>query len=126
MVATCFCRWEMVRSTFSVCPTHLSSVAARMAPLFIRNGPKSQSDLLIPLRFSVCSGTQLLGALSLTSLVATAAADSTIALWNTDEWTSAHVFSEFKYPSRSLGFSYDGEWLAAGGEDTEVHIVRFS
>lgn len=57
------------------------------------------------------------------SLVATAAADSTIALWNADEWTSAHVFSEFKHPARTLGFSHDGEWLAAGGEDTEVHIM---
>ncbi|WFD33214.1 hypothetical protein MCUN1_000027 [Malassezia cuniculi] len=56
-------------------------------------------------------------------LVATAAADSTIGLWNADEWTCAHVFSEFKYPARSLSFSHDGEWLAAGGEDTQVHIM---
>jgi len=56
-------------------------------------------------------------------LVATAAADSTINLWDAFDWTSRHIFSSFKFPSRSIDFSSDGEWLAAGGEDTEISLV---
>lgn len=57
-------------------------------------------------------------------LVATAAADSTITLWDADDWTSRRIFSSFKFPARSIDFSSDGEWLAAGGEDTEISLVR--
>lgn len=58
--------------------------------------------------------------------VATAAADSTIALWEAADWTNLQVFSSLKYPARTLGFSHDGEWLASGGEDSEVSIVRIT
>lgn len=58
--------------------------------------------------------------------VATAAADSTIALWEAADWTNLQVFSSLKYPARTLGFSHDGEWLASGGEDSEVSIVRMA
>lgn len=57
-------------------------------------------------------------------VVATGAADSTIAIWDAAEWESLNVFSSLKFPARSLDFSYDGEWLAAGGEDAELHLVR--
>ena len=57
-------------------------------------------------------------------VVATGAADSTIAIWDAAEWESLHVFSSLKFPARSLDFSFDGEWLAAGGEDAALHIVR--
>lgn len=57
-------------------------------------------------------------------VVATGAADSTIAVWDAAEWESVHVFSSLTFPARSLDFSCDGEWLAAGGEDNAVHLVR--
>ncbi|WFC99554.1 hypothetical protein MYAM1_002299 [Malassezia yamatoensis] len=56
-------------------------------------------------------------------IVATGAADSTIALWDASQWDSLHVFSSMKFPPRSLGFSYDGEWLAAGGEDSDLLLM---
>ncbi|WFD44062.1 hypothetical protein MPSI1_002727 [Malassezia psittaci] len=56
-------------------------------------------------------------------IVATGAADSTIALWDASEWDSLHVFSSITFPPRSLGFSYDGEWLAAGGEDSDLLLM---
>lgn len=56
-------------------------------------------------------------------LVATAAADSTISLWDASDWTSRRIFSSFKFPARSIDFSCDGEWLAAGGEDAEISLV---
>ncbi len=58
--------------------------------------------------------------------MATSAADRTIELWDAYEWTSERVFSSFKFPARSIDFSHDGEWLAAGGEDDEVHLVGFT
>jgi len=57
-------------------------------------------------------------------LVATAAADSTINLWDASDWTLRRVFSSLKFPARSIDFSSDGEWLAAGGEDSEISLVR--
>ena len=115
----------MALSIFSSSQTHRVNATATTDPRSTQSGTGHHSALRIQRQYFASSGTQQLGALLLTRLVATAAADSTVALWNADEWTNAHVFSEFKYPSRSLGFSHDGEWLAAGGEDTEVHIVRF-
>ncbi|WFD31606.1 hypothetical protein MSPP1_002645 [Malassezia sp. CBS 17886] len=56
-------------------------------------------------------------------LVATGAADSTIGLWDAAEWTSTHVISSLTSPPRSLSFSHDGEWLAAGGEDSSVLLL---
>lgn len=59
-------------------------------------------------------------------VVATGAADSTIAVWDAAEWESLQVYSSLKFPARSLDFSYDGEWLAAGGEDAEVHLMSMA
>lgn len=59
-------------------------------------------------------------------LVATTAADSTLALWDAKDWDSVHVFSEFIFPPRCIDFSCDGEWLAAGGEDAHVFLVRMN
>ncbi|KOS16236.1 tho complex subunit 3 [Malassezia pachydermatis] len=56
-------------------------------------------------------------------LVATTAADSTLALWDAKDWDSVHVFSEFIFPPRCIDFSCDGEWLAAGGEDAHVFLI---
>lgn len=55
--------------------------------------------------------------------LATASADSTVACWTVPEFHS-HWMSgkDLNYPPRSLGFSHDGEFLAAGGEDPFVWI----
>lgn len=57
-------------------------------------------------------------------VVATAAADSTVAVWDAARWDCKCALSDFKYPSRSIDFSFDGEWLASGGEDTDISLVR--
>ena len=57
-------------------------------------------------------------------VVATAAADSTVAIWDSSRWDCKCVLSDFKYPSRSIDFSFDGEWLASGGEDVDISLVR--
>lgn len=55
--------------------------------------------------------------------LATASADSTIGCWNIPEFTSHWMSgSELNYPPRSLSFSHDGEFIAAGGEDPFVWI----
>lgn len=55
--------------------------------------------------------------------LATASADSTVGCWTVPEFQS-HWMSgkDLSYPPRSLGFSHDGEFLAAGGEDPFVWI----
>ncbi|EDP44975.1 hypothetical protein MGL_0782 [Malassezia globosa CBS 7966] len=55
-------------------------------------------------------------------VVATAAADSTLALWDSALWDCSRVFSDFKFPLRTIDFSFDGEWLAVGGEDPDVAL----
>lgn len=57
-------------------------------------------------------------------VVATAAADSTVAIWDASIWDCHHIFSDFKFPARSIDFSCDGEWLAVGGEDSHLSLVR--
>ncbi|CAO1613495.1 unnamed protein product [Parajaminaea phylloscopi] len=55
--------------------------------------------------------------------LATASADATVGCWTVPDfqthWTSG---KDLNYPPRSLSFSHDGEYLAAGGEDPFVWI----
>ncbi|KAN0061804.1 hypothetical protein ACQY0O_005797 [Thecaphora frezii] len=54
--------------------------------------------------------------------MATASADSMIGLWDTQEWMSVRMSGSLSFPARSLSFSHDGEFLAAGGEDPWIDI----
>ncbi|EPQ28604.1 uncharacterized protein PFL1_03907 [Pseudozyma flocculosa PF-1] len=54
--------------------------------------------------------------------MATASADSMIGLWALDEWMSVRMSGSLSFPARSLSFSHDGEFLAAGGEDPWIDI----
>lgn len=55
--------------------------------------------------------------------LATASADSTTALWSLDEWFNISMTGHLSYPPRSISFSFDGEFLAAGSEDAFISIT---
>lgn len=55
--------------------------------------------------------------------LATSSADSTTALWSTDEWFNVSMEGHLTHPPRSVSFSHDGEYLAAGGEDAFISIT---
>jgi THO complex subunit 3 len=55
--------------------------------------------------------------------LATASADSTTAIWSIDECFNVSMSGHLTYPARSISFSYDGEFLAAGGEDNFISIT---
>ena len=55
--------------------------------------------------------------------LATASADSTTALWSLNEWYNISMSGHLSYPPRSISFSFDGEFLAAGGEDSFISIT---
>lgn len=57
--------------------------------------------------------------------MATASADSMIGLWDMREWMSVRMSAALAFPARSLSFSHDGEFLAAGGEDPFIDIVSY-
>ncbi|PWN54059.1 WD40 repeat-like protein [Violaceomyces palustris] len=58
----------------------------------------------------------------LSRFVATASSDSMVGLWDTQEWMSVRMSGALNFPARSLSFSHDGEFLAAGGEDNWIDI----
>lgn len=58
----------------------------------------------------------------LSRFVATASSDANIGLWDTREWIAHRMFTSLSFPARSIGFSFDGEFLAAGGEDGFISI----
>ncbi|KAI7545888.1 hypothetical protein KC331_g5957 [Hortaea werneckii] len=51
--------------------------------------------------------------------VAAGSADSTISLWDTNTWLTAHTLSHSQQlmPIRSFGFSFDGAYMVAGSGD---------
>lgn len=55
--------------------------------------------------------------------LATASADSTIALWSLNEWYNISMSGHSSGPPRSISFSFDGEFLASGGEDSFISIT---
>ncbi|CAO1617294.1 unnamed protein product [Sympodiomycopsis kandeliae] len=56
--------------------------------------------------------------------LATASADSTIGCWSIPEFHNVWMSgSDLSFPSRSLSLSYDGEYIAAGGEDSFIWIA---
>jgi THO complex subunit 3 len=55
--------------------------------------------------------------------LATASADSTTALWSLQEWFNVSMSGHLSSPPRSISFSFDGEFLAAGGEDNFISIT---
>lgn len=60
------------------------------------------------------------------ALLATAAGDSTVRLWDLNSLPTPYEFTRFtdhKHPVYALGFSPDGSLLASGGHDTQV-IIR--
>lgn len=58
----------------------------------------------------------------LSRFVATASSDAMISLWDSREWFSLKMLSDLTFPARAIGFSFDGELLAAGGEDPFITI----
>jgi THO complex subunit 3 len=55
--------------------------------------------------------------------LATSSADSTTALWSIQEWFNISMSGHLTSPPRSISFSFDGEFLAAGGEDAFISIT---
>ncbi|UZJ54594.1 hypothetical protein CBS101457_003914 [Exobasidium rhododendri] len=55
--------------------------------------------------------------------LATASADSTTALWSLNEWYNISMSGHQTGPSRSISFSFDGEFLASGGDDPFICIT---
>lgn len=58
----------------------------------------------------------------LSRFVATASSDSMVSLWDSREWFSVKMITSLAFPARAIGFSFDGELLAAGGEDPFISI----
>ncbi|TKY85891.1 hypothetical protein EX895_005432 [Sporisorium graminicola] len=58
----------------------------------------------------------------LARFIATASSDAMISLWHATEWYSLKMFTSLSFPARAIGFSFDGELLAAGGEDPFISI----
>ncbi len=58
----------------------------------------------------------------LSRYIATASSDSMVALWDTKEWFAHKMITDLTFPARAIGFSHDGELLAAAGEDRFIAI----
>ncbi|GAK64295.1 transducin family protein/WD-40 repeat family protein [Moesziomyces antarcticus] len=58
----------------------------------------------------------------LSRYIATASSDSMVALWDTNEWFAHKMITDLTFPARAIGFSHDGEVLAAAGEDRFIAI----
>lgn len=58
----------------------------------------------------------------LSRYIATASSDSMISLWHSTEYYSLKMITSLAFPARAIGFSFDGELLAAGGEDPFISI----
>ncbi|SPO25478.1 related to THO complex subunit 3 [Ustilago trichophora] len=58
----------------------------------------------------------------LSRFIATASSDSMISLWDSKEWFSQKMITSLTFPARAIGFSFDGELLAAAGEDAFITI----
>ncbi|KIS69445.1 uncharacterized protein UMAG_02777 [Mycosarcoma maydis] len=58
----------------------------------------------------------------LSRYIATASSDSMISLWHSTEYVSLKMLTTLAFPARAIGFSFDGELLAAGGEDAFITI----
>ncbi|WBW75395.1 THO complex subunit Tho3 [Schizosaccharomyces osmophilus] len=55
--------------------------------------------------------------------IAIGGADAIVTLWDTDEWICQNSITRSTYPIRSLGFSFDGRFLASGSEDRYIDIA---
>lgn len=58
----------------------------------------------------------------LSRFIATASSDAMISLWDSREWFSHKMITSLTFPARAIGFSYDGEILASGGEDPVISV----
>lgn len=58
----------------------------------------------------------------LSRFVATASSDAMIALWDASEWFAVKMITSLAFPARAIGFSFDGELVAAGGEDAFITV----
>lgn len=58
----------------------------------------------------------------LSRYIATASSDAMIGLWHSTEWYAVKMITSLTFPARAIGFSWDGELLAAAGEDAYVSI----
>lgn len=50
-------------------------------------------------------------------------ADSVLSLWNTADWTQARAYEGLRDMVRSVGFSFEGEFLACLGEQSMITIL---
>ena len=71
--------------------------------------------------------------------IAVGCADATTTVWDMDQFLGYKTISSFEYcsffiyqincvfssPARSVGFSYDGQFIASGLEDGSIDIVSF-
>jgi len=54
--------------------------------------------------------------------VAIGSTDALVSLWDLQEWYCVRTFTKSESPIRTVGFSCDGEYLAAGGEAMSIEI----
>eukprot|EP01132_Coremiostelium_polycephalum_P005365 gene5365-6695_t len=53
---------------------------------------------------------------------AVGSADSLVSLWDYEEMFCIRTFGKLSYPARTLGFSFDGQFIASSSEDVSVDI----
>eukprot|EP01052_Picozoa_sp_SAG31_P030662 SAG31_NODE_3165_length_4601_cov_2.917814_3_plen_140_part_00 len=49
-------------------------------------------------------------------------ADALVSIWDLASFTCVQTVSKLEWPARTIGFSADGQFLAAGSEDTFIDI----
>jgi THO complex subunit 3 len=54
---------------------------------------------------------------------ATGGADTLVTLWDIQELVCVRTFGKLDWPVRTIGFSFDGEYIASGSED---HVIDIS
>lgn len=53
---------------------------------------------------------------------ATGSSDGLVSLYDIEEYLCVRMFGRLEQPVRTIGFSYDGELIAAGSEDPFIDI----
>jgi THO complex subunit 3 len=58
--------------------------------------------------------------------LATGGADSLLSLWSTKDWIPVRTFDVASEPVKSIDFTHDGSYIAAGSDDKEEKKLRIA
>jgi len=59
--------------------------------------------------------------------LATGGSDALISIWDTTDWICVRTLDRAEHPIRSVSFSFDGAFIAAGSDEAmPIDIVRLS